>query len=465
MNNYGFKLLGLISLLFVSCTDSVVEEYPIEEEQKIEFKPLVINAIADSVTVSSDTRAAASYSYKVKWETNDEINVTDGTNSSLFILTEGAGTDKGVFKQKGAENLSGTVTCYYPSSLLSEGKLYWPASQQYSSSLTNVPMISSNTIKDGGTNFGFRSLGGVVQAYISSPIEGIKLTKIEVSAENTGLSGEFTFENEKCVMTETDTKYSVLFNEPLDIYNQIRIINISLPTFDSQKVTLYFYAEDGRVGTANYTHNNPRATVTRLPRVVNNFDYLPITYTYKDENGNIQNDTKPVSEGTVSLASFGKDPTNPQPLKIVSVNIPYGVSLVDEKTFMSEELLTEVILPEGLLTIGTSCFANASALESIDIPSTVTSIGAEAFFNCGKLTKISFEGTTPPDFAKGVFAYCAQETDALLLVEVPQGTSLEYQAKIRAGGSNTSTKIRIQEKGSVSTGLDIDPEPSQDNQM
>ncbi len=86
--------------------------------------------------------------------------------------------------------------------------------------------------------------------------------------------------------------------------------------------------------------------------------------------------------------------------KIISIDIPNGITSIGIATFEYCYSLTSVTIPNSVTSIGSYAFAECRSLTSIDIPNGVTSIGEFAFFHSG-LTSInipdgitSIEGAT-----------------------------------------------------------------------
>jgi len=65
--------------------------------------------------------------------------------------------------------------------------------------------------------------------------------------------------------------------------------------------------------------------------------------------------------------------------KLKSVNIPEGVTTINEGTFSGCTELENITLPEGITSIEDDAFYGCSALTSVKLPSTVTRIGENAF--------------------------------------------------------------------------------------
>ncbi len=78
--------------------------------------------------------------------------------------------------------------------------------------------------------------------------------------------------------------------------------------------------------------------------------------------------------------------------KLKSVNIPEGITHIDEETFHMCGALTEIEIPSSVKVIGKGAFSSCY-LKEITIPSTVTEIGEEAFEGCEHLTEVIIPDT------------------------------------------------------------------------
>ena len=70
---------------------------------------------------------------------------------------------------------------------------------------------------------------------------------------------------------------------------------------------------------------------------------------------------------------------------LVSINIPYGISSINDNTFWGCTRLSKVTIPTSVTSIGNGSFYNCRLLGSIEIPDGVISIGNFAFRDCVNL--------------------------------------------------------------------------------
>ena len=93
---------------------------------------------------------------------------------------------------------------------------------------------------------------------------------------------------------------------------------------------------------------------------------------YSSRNGLLLN-----KEGTVLLHGVNGD-----------VEIPFGVTQINDSAFRGRENLRKIMIPDSVTDIGDSAFANCIGLTEVTIPANVTNIGQDAFFSCWGLTNI-----------------------------------------------------------------------------
>ena len=83
------------------------------------------------------------------------------------------------------------------------------------------------------------------------------------------------------------------------------------------------------------------------------------------------------------------------PLGKSAVDIPEGVTSIEEYAFYNCQNLTEVTIPESVKSINNGAFSSCSSLEEVTIPGSVENIGFQAFSGCSSLTKVTMlEGVT-----------------------------------------------------------------------
>lgn len=103
---------------------------------------------------------------------------------------------------------------------------------------------------------------------------------------------------------------------------------------------------------------------------------------------------------------------------LVEINIPEGVSVIEEEAFGCCRSLKHLTLPKSLEKIGARAFYVMEALKQITIPDGVCEIGEEVFANCNALRKLIFSNSLKK-IGKLAFAHCQK------LEEIHIGESVE----------------------------------------
>ena len=73
---------------------------------------------------------------------------------------------------------------------------------------------------------------------------------------------------------------------------------------------------------------------------------------------------------------------------LTSVNIPYGVKSIGDRTFV-KCAITDISIPDTVTEIGEGAFGDCSELTEMIVPDSVTSIGSGAFSGCSSLEKMT----------------------------------------------------------------------------
>lgn len=104
-----------------------------------------------------------------------------------------------------------------------------------------------------------------------------------------------------------------------------------------------------------------------------------IRYTFMREDGK-KNTIK-----NMHYASFITQCLFPRKAELYALDIPTGITAIEDNAFYDCPKLKQVTLHGGLQVICVGAFQNCPELEEISIPSTVVRIGAYAFAGCTKL--------------------------------------------------------------------------------
>ena len=74
---------------------------------------------------------------------------------------------------------------------------------------------------------------------------------------------------------------------------------------------------------------------------------------------------------------------------IQSIEIPEGVTTLNDRTFYTNKSLESIKLPKSITSIGNYVFKGCTSLKTIEIPENVTSMGREVFTNCTSIEKVT----------------------------------------------------------------------------
>ena len=105
----------------------------------------------------------------------------------------------------------------------------------------------------------------------------------------------------------------------------------------------------------------------------------------------------------------------------LKVTLPDSIRVIGQEAFC-ESALSSINLPEGLTTIEDLAFAECGSLTSITLPSTLETIGAEAFDNCRSLARVSFPDGLE-EIGGNAFSFCK-----LTQVDIPAGVTVGRNA-------------------------------------
>ena len=145
--------------------------------------------------------------------------------------------------------------------------------------------------------------------------------------------------------------------------------------------------------------------------------------------------------------------------KIVSVDVPQGVTEIKDYTFYGFKDLIRVTILSSVTSIGRYAFSNCTSLTSITIPDSVTSIGGYVFSGCTGLTSVTipnsvtsigdntFERCTSltniniPDSVTSIGGNAFYKCSSLISITIPDGvTSIGYAAFC---GCSSLTSVNI----------------------
>ena len=217
------------------------------------FKPIgnwmTIRAVSEGIGSGPEA-------VNVVWKTGDKICVKNSSSTVEFTLIGGEETAEGIFSSY--KSISGNVEGFYPSSIVTDGGLVWPAEQQ---SKQIYPMYSKKTITSTqDQTLNFKSLGAVLQLNFSSITEDITLKSIEVKAKE-AMSGAFTVNADgKAIISQPEgDKPGItldLGNEGVKLGTSAKKFNIPVPAGDYHGLSIVFTSTNGKECTIKYDEVN-----------------------------------------------------------------------------------------------------------------------------------------------------------------------------------------------------------------
>ena len=239
--------LSVIAMtMFASCEIVEIQEIVIEpgnlEETPafsafIEGEPSTRTAISDYPN-SSDC-------YSLNWVKGDEISISDGTNTATFV-TEDEGSNSAVFTCKTGKvsNTADTYTAFYPSSITS-ANMVLPANRNYvKDNVEDFPMYAVSSSKD----LDFKNLCGIIRFSIKSNETGsVNISKISLSSDNLGMSGEFTIDDDYAAVVKGTDGIVLTCAEAVSLYKSVETdFNIIVPKGSYNPLKVKVVNENGK---------------------------------------------------------------------------------------------------------------------------------------------------------------------------------------------------------------------------
>jgi hypothetical protein len=106
----------------------------------------------------------------------------------------------------------------------------------------------------------------------------------------------------------------------------------------------------------------------------------------------------------IFVAEFGPNTTNIvaqafQSTGVIKVNLPTGLTTIQNRAFYTCTQLTEITIPEGVTTLPfttNGIFQGCTALREVYLPASLTSIENNTFNGCNALVKVTSMRMIPP---------------------------------------------------------------------
>ena len=78
---------------------------------------------------------------------------------------------------------------------------------------------------------------------------------------------------------------------------------------------------------------------------------------------------------------------------LTSIELPSGITEIEDQAFMGCTYLESVNLPDGLDAMGDSVFVYCKFIETLEIPDSVKKLGESVFYGCEKLKKVKLSSS------------------------------------------------------------------------
>lgn len=236
---------GIIAVsLFTSCeTETIYEHESSTGPSDMEF-----NATTESNpqtrTVLSDY-ADSNGCYSLYWTKGDVISLSDGTNTALFE-TESDNKSSGIFNRKegSIDNQAAIYTAFYPSTITTTN-MKLPVNQNYVvKNVEGFPMRAVSTSKD----LEFKNLCGIIRLSLKAEeTASLKITKISLSADNLGMSGTFTIDDDNAAVVKGTDGVVLNCSEPISLLKSVATdFNIIVPKGDYSPLKIKISNSDGK---------------------------------------------------------------------------------------------------------------------------------------------------------------------------------------------------------------------------
>lgn len=221
------SILSIVTMcLLASCDDVVTTEieYGTESSDML-FDATTEEDLLPRTVISGDANYDGCYS--LFWEAGDAISLSDGINTAIFE-TENEGTSSAKFYGKeGKINEGATYTAFYPSTITAS-KMSLPTNQNYVyKNVESFPMRAVS--KD--RNLQFKNLCGIIRLSLSAEESGsLSISKISLSADNQGMSGTFTVNEDNAAVVKGTNGVVLTCSEPVSLLESIATdFNVIVP--------------------------------------------------------------------------------------------------------------------------------------------------------------------------------------------------------------------------------------------
>ena len=264
----------LFTVLFGSCETEVVHNHHINLDGLDKEMTFVTASLSECPSRTVLVDKTNGNGKTLLWSKGDKIRVSDGVTEAVYTTDADAQAVAEFTNAKAG--LSGSAvqyTAFYPETF-SSSNLTLPAVQQYvKDGMAGFPMMALSSTRE----LSFRNLCGVICLRIkTNGGADVKLAKIVLESPGNGLSGKFTLDGYKAIVSNKDADLT------LECGDDVTVSDASYTDFylylpDGQYTTMYLTLAgmDGSevrfksCGTISVT----RSTVTAIPLVLDTMHF------------------------------------------------------------------------------------------------------------------------------------------------------------------------------------------------
>lgn len=171
------------------------------------------------------------------------------------------------------------------------------------------------------------------------------------------------------------------------------------------------FTEGLAVNAANYSQ------AAEVNAAESDFQFDAATGTITKYTGSEEIVVVPSAIGGTAVKTIGADCFASNE-RILSVEIPQGVSVIEEEAFLNCPNLQIVVLPDSVVSLGQLAFFMCEKLENVTMGSGITAIGTNTFYGC-----VSLRGIQLPDTVKKIESYAFMGCSSLETMTIPSSTS------------------------------------------
>lgn len=255
-SNYLFSIaaIGAVCVTLVSCEAGMSQEINLsfgEETESASSTKVFHATIDDSFSQKPATRTVISSSssaeggYTLSWEVGDEISISEGDHTAIYVTEEATNNAKFSKKSGYIRNDASKYLAFYPSNL-SPSNQKLPATQDYvAGNVKNYPMYAES----GDQHLSFKNLCGIIRLSVKNTEaeRSIAVKSISVSVDGMGLSGEFTIDDSYAAVVSGSDGVVLNCATAVPLVQEASDFNIIIPKGNYNGMKIKITSEDGTV--------------------------------------------------------------------------------------------------------------------------------------------------------------------------------------------------------------------------